>query len=105
MAKKKAAEKSSAFESIRQGLVEARDHARGKNVGARLYEVLVEAPDVAAIRAKTGLSQAAFAKSIGVAVGTLQGWEQGRRRPDGPARVLLALIDKKPRIVQDELAA
>lgn len=105
MAKKKAAKKSSAFESIRQGLIEARNYSRGKKVAARIHEVRVETPDVAAIRAKTGLSQTAFAKSIGVAVGTLQGWEQGRRRPDGPARVLLALIDKKPRIVQDELAA
>jgi DNA-binding transcriptional regulator YiaG len=31
------------------------------------------------------------------------GWEQGRRRPEGAARVLLALIAKRPRIVQDEL--
>ena len=104
-AKRKASKKSAAFESIRQGLIEARDHARGKKIGARVHEVRVAAPDVAAISAKTGLSQTAFAKSIGVAVGTLQGWEQGRRRPDGPARVLLALIDRKPRIVQDELAA
>lgn len=105
MTKKKTTKKSGAFESIRQVLIEARDHSRGLDVGARVHEVRVEAPDVAAIRAKTGLSQSAFAKSIGVALGTLQGWEQGRRRPDGPARVLLALIDKKPRIVQDELAA
>jgi len=104
-ATKKPVTRSSAFESIRQGLIEARDYSRGVDVGARVHEVRVEAPDVAAIRAKTGLSQSAFAKSIGVAVGTLQGWEQGRRRPDGPARVLLALIDKKPCIVQDELAA
>lgn len=94
-----------AFDSIRKGLLEARDHARGNDIGARIHEVRIDAPDVAAIRAKTGLTQSAFAKSIGVAVGTLQGWEQGRRRPDGPARVLLALIDKRPRIVQDELAA
>lgn len=109
MTKKKAvkgtARKLSAFESIRQGLIEARDFSRGKKVAARIHEVRIDAPDVATIRAKTGLSQTAFAKSIGVAVGTLQGWEQGRRRPDGPARVLLALIDKRPRIVQDELAA
>jgi len=95
----------SAFNSIRKGLTQALDHARGESDDALVHEVRVPAPDVAAIRAKTGLSQSAFAKSIGVALGTLQGWEQGRRRPDGPARVLLALIDKRPRIVQDELAA
>lgn len=71
---------------------------------AVVHEVRVGEPDVAAIRARTGLSQAAFAKSIGVAKGTLLNWEQRRRSPDGPARVLLALIDKDPNIVQRALA-
>jgi putative transcriptional regulator len=51
------------------------------------------------------LSQTAFARSIGVAVGTLRGWEQGLRRPEGPARVLLALIDSRPTLVQEALSA
>ncbi|MBL3705871.1 helix-turn-helix domain-containing protein, partial [Sulfitobacter sp. BDSS02] len=52
---------------------------------------------------RTGLSQAEFAKSIGVAKGTLLNWEHGRRHPTGPAQVLLALIAKKPSVVQDLL--
>ena len=60
-------------------------------------------PSFSSIREKTGLSQAEFARSIGVAVGTLRGWEQGRRTPNGPARVLLALIAKRPSIVIEEL--
>ena len=59
--------------------------------------------DAAAVRSKTGLSQAAFARRIGVAVGTLHNWEQGRRSPQGPARILLALLDRNPRIVEDTL--
>jgi putative transcriptional regulator len=59
--------------------------------------------DVAAIRNKTGLSQAAFARRIGVPVGTIRNWEQGRRSPQGPARVLLALLDRNPRIVEETL--
>ena len=59
--------------------------------------------DAAAVRTKTGLSQAAFARRIGVAVGTIRNWEQGRRSPQGPARVLLALLDCNPRIVEDTL--
>lgn len=55
--------------------------------------------DSAAIRAKAGLTQAAFAKQIGVSVATLRNWEQGRRNPDGPARVLLAMLAKDPEIV------
>ena len=92
-----------AFESIKQGLTEALAHAQGDKIGAVVHEVRVPEPDVAVIRARTGLSQRNFARSIGVAVGTLQGWEQGRRRPEGPARVLLALIEKRPGLVQEEL--
>jgi putative transcriptional regulator len=61
--------------------------------------------DAAAVRRKTGLSQAAFARRIGVAVGTIRNWEQGRRLPQGPARVLLALLDRNPGIVEDTLGA
>ncbi len=96
---------SDAYKSIRKGLEEALAHAGGKKTGARVRKIRIPEPDVAAIRAKSGLSQAEFARSIGVAVGTLQGWEQGRRRPEGPARVLLALIAKRPGIVQEELKA
>jgi putative transcriptional regulator len=59
--------------------------------------------DVAAIRRKTGLSQAAFARRIGVPVATIRNWEQGRRSPQGPARVLLALLDRNPKIVEETL--
>jgi putative transcriptional regulator len=55
--------------------------------------------NISAVRAKSGLSQKAFAESIGVSEGTLINWEQGRRQPTGPARVLLALIAKRPNLV------
>ena len=63
----------------------------------------VEIPsvDIAAVRAKTGLSQKAFAESIGVSEGTLINWEQGRRQPAGPAKVLLALVAKQPNLVTE----
>lgn len=94
---------SKAEDSIRRGLEEALAYAKGAKTGVRVHRIKIEEPDVAAIRAKAGLSQAQFARSIGVAVGTLQGWEQGRRKPLGPARVLLALIAKRPSIVREEL--
>jgi putative transcriptional regulator len=59
--------------------------------------------DVVAIRNKTGLSQAAFARRLEVPVGTIRNWEQGRRSPQGPARILLALLDRNPRIVEETL--
>ncbi len=93
----------SAYESIRQGLTEALAHAEGRDVGACVREVKVPHVDVAAIRASTGLSQGAFARSIGVAKGTLINWEHGRRRPTGPAQVLLAMIARKPSLVSELL--
>ena len=93
-----------AYDSIKRGPDEALAYAKGEKVpGVRVHRIAVKTPDVTAIRKKSGLSQAQFAKSIGVPLGTLQGWEQGRRRPVGPARVLLALIEKRPSIVRDEL--
>ena len=93
----------SAYDSVRQGLSEALDFAKGKTSGASVRQVEVPNVDVAAIRARTGLSQSAFARSIGVAKGTLLNWEHGRRRPTGPAQVLLAMIAKKPSLVSELL--
>ena len=94
---------SKAFDKVMAGLEDARAYLDGERDGFAVHEVEVPEPDVVAIRGRTGLSQPAFAKSIGVPLGTLKNWEQGRRRPRGPARVLLALIDKRPWIVQAEL--
>ena len=94
---------SKAFDKIIAGLEDARAYLDGDRDGFAVHEVEVPEPDVVAIRGKTGLSQPAFAKSIGVPLGTLKNWEQGRRRPQGPARVLLALLEKRPWIVQAEL--
>ena len=92
-----------AYESLMQGLNEAFAHAKGEEAGALVHEVRVPAVDVAAIRASTGLSQSAFARSIGVAKGTLLNWEHGRRQPTGPAQVLLAMIAKRPSLVTELL--
>lgn len=93
----------SAYESIKQGLSEALAFAEGEKAGSRIHHVEVSPVDVAAIRARTGLSQSAFAKSIGVAKGTLLNWEHGRRQPTGPAQVLLAMIAKRPSLVSELL--
>jgi putative transcriptional regulator len=61
------------------------------------YGRVIKVPDVARIRAKTGLSQARFAVLLGVSVRTLQDWEQGRRAPSGAARTLLMVADRSPR--------
>lgn len=53
-------------------------------------------PDIKAIRAKLGMSQSRFARHFGFVRATLKQWEQGRRYPEGPAIVLLTLIDRQP---------
>jgi putative transcriptional regulator len=53
-------------------------------------------PDVAALRAHFKLSQAKFATLLGISVDTLQNWEQRRRRPEGPAKVLLRVAATHP---------
>lgn len=95
----------SAFESIKQGLKEAKAFSTGQGAEAGVHEIAVPDIDVAEVRAKTGLSQAEFARSIGVAKGTLLNWEHGRRTPNGPAQVLLALIARKPSVVQELLGS
>lgn len=59
---------------------------------------------VAGARAATGLSQAAFAKLLGVSVRTLQEWEQGRKIPSGAAATLLKVAARHPKVLK-ELAA
>ena len=84
--------------------------ASKRNVGQEILEGLrelrrgeigrvVNLPSVAAIRERTGLSQAKFAALLGVSVRTLQEWEQGRRAPSGAARTLLMVAAKNPQVL------
>lgn len=60
---------------------------------------VVTLPPVSETRARIGLSQSEFARLLGVSVRTLQEWEQGRRVPSGPARTLLAIAHRNPRLL------
>jgi putative transcriptional regulator len=87
------------------GLNDALAHARGQ-LELPSYTVTVpEQVDVAKLRHRLGLSQADFARTFGLDVTALHAWEQGRRRPDRAARVLLAVIAKEPQAVLRALTA
>ncbi|HXG23591.1 MAG TPA: NadS family protein [Chthonomonadales bacterium] len=76
---------------------------RGQLKPGRVTEL--QAEDVRAIRTKLAKSQEEFALMIGVSVATLQNWEQGRRRPEGPARALLRVAAKNPQAIVEALAS
>lgn len=89
----------SEFDDIKAGLEDALSHARGKSIGEE-HRVVVPIVDVQAVRVDLGYSQAEFAEAFGISVATLRNWEQGRRIPRGPARLLLAIIQLEPEAVR-----
>lgn len=77
-------------------------------IPARLRKRLIEGrfesgDDIAALRAFVGLTQTEFARAMEISVHTLRNWEQGRRRPEGPAMALLRIAARHPRIIRENL--
>jgi len=84
---------------------EARAIARGEAKPSSYRIHLPGDVDVQAIRKRLGMSQSEFSARFGIPSGTLRDWEQGRRIPEGPARVLLKVIETDPKAVERALAA
>ena len=83
-------------ESVRQmKAIEAGRRKPARVVGSEHF-LTAERPDVASLRRRFGVSQAKFAMALGISVNTLQNWEQHRRRPEGPAKVLLLIVAAHP---------
>ena len=61
--------------------------------------------DIAALRYFIGLTQQDFARAIEISVHTLRNWEQGRRKPEGPALALLRIAARHPRIIRENLVS
>jgi putative transcriptional regulator len=61
--------------------------------------------DIAALRRFVGLTQAQFAQAMEISVHTLRNWEQGRRKPEGPALALLRIAARHPKIIRENLAS
>lgn len=91
------------FADLLESVAQMGEIARGERAPAR--EFFVDDVDVRLIRKATGLSQARFAEVVAVPLGTLRNWEQGRRVPTGPAKVLLKVIDKHPKAVLETVAS
>lgn len=90
----------SVYDRIAAGLDDAIGFAAGDATRGRTFAPV----DVKAVRAATNMSQAEFARAFRLPLGTIQEWEQARRKPEAPARVLLALIAADPGAVQRMIA-
>jgi len=89
------------LEELVASIKEAGEIKGGSRTPSHLYEI--KPPDIKNVREKLNVSQNEFALMIGVSVRTLQNWEQGRRKPEGPAQALLRIASKNPRAVLDAL--
>jgi putative transcriptional regulator len=92
-------------EKFVKALEEAEARAHHKTTRGREFvtQTAVADADVRAIRKRLNLTQEEFAEHYGFSVDTIRNWEQGRRQPEGPARILLMLIDARPELVEEVL--
>ena len=83
-------------QEILDGIRDVKAHKAGEKT-LRTHK-LKEPASPQTIRAKLNLSQSAFAGLMGVSLRTIQDWEQGRRKPSGPAAALLRIAEQKPEV-------
>ncbi len=88
---------SELFQELAESIKEAGRIRRGKAKPSRVFRY--DATDIRKLRESVHVSQAKFARMIGVSKDTLQNWEQGRRHPRGPAKALLRVFEKDPKAV------
>lgn len=92
-----------AFEKIMAGLEDALAYADGDSTRGTTHQVKVADVDITRLREKLGLSQDRFAALFGLSARTVRNWEQGVRHPEGPARILLQVIEREPEAVMRAL--
>lgn len=89
------------FEDLSKSIKEAGKIRRGQAKPSRAFRY--DALDIRKLRKSLKVSQSKFARMIGVSVDTVQNWEQGRRRPRGPAMALLRVFEENPKLVASAL--
>lgn len=87
------------FNSILTGLNQALEHEKGLLPSVKRRKVTIsplpqyKADRIKSIRNTLNLSQMVFAKAIGVSVKTIEAWESGRNKPQGPALRMLQVLE------------
>jgi putative transcriptional regulator len=89
------------FDKLVDSVKEAGAIKAGRAKPSRQYEI--KPPEIRMVREKLQASQGEFAMMIGVSMRTLQNWEQGRRRPEGPAKTLLRVAARNPAAILEAL--
>lgn len=90
--------KKELFEELLASVKQAKAIEKGELRPARVFHVDPKT-DIVRVRGKLGLSQSKFAAILGISENTLQNWEQGRRAPTGPAKVLLKIAASHPDVL------
>lgn len=90
------------FNELLESIEQAGEIKKGQAKASRTFKI--EEPDVVSIREKYGMTQQEFSSLLGISVGTLRNWEQGRRKPQGPAKVLLRIAQKRPKAILESLS-
>ncbi len=85
------------FDELLASTSEAKEILAKKRSPSRTF--YIEEPNAKEIREKYHLTQIEFAKMLNISVATLRNWEQGRRKPEGPARVLLNVANSNPEVL------
>ena len=96
--------KKELFEELLESVKQAKAIERGELKPSRMFHIDPK-NTVVKTRGKLGLSQSKFASLLGISQDTLQNWEQGRRRPEGPALALLRVAEVNPEAVMNALHA
>ena len=91
--------KKEMFDELLESVSEGGAVLRGDRLPSRSFRF--DETDIRNLRESHGLSQSKFAALMGISVGTLRNWEQGRRKPEGSARVLLKVVERHPEAVFD----
>lgn len=91
--------KKELFEELLESVKQGGAIMRGEMKPSRTFKF--PESEVRKIREQYGLSQDKFATLMGISVATLRNWEQGRRKPEGAARVLLRVASKHPEALLD----
>ncbi len=91
--------KDELFNELVESIREAGSIRRGELPPSRAF--VVDGPNIKQIRSNFDLSQSQFAAMLGISISTLRNWEQGRRTPNGPAKILLQVAARHPDSILD----